>query len=87
MKIVGQNILVKPFERNNISDGGLFIPDTVKMISNKVKVVGVGNGSKSRPMKLKEGQVGFRVKDWGIDVMVNGELHYIMDQTAIIALE
>ena len=36
-------------------------------------------------MKLKEGDVGYRVKDWGQDILIDGQLHYIMDMDAIIA--
>lgn len=87
MKPVGQNVLVKPYESSNVTEGGLIIPDSVKPINNKVKIVEVGNGSHIRPMKLKKGQTGFRVKGWGNDILINGELHFIMDQSAIIALQ
>lgn len=80
-------VLVKPFPSDEISEGGIFVPLSARRPSNKVKVIKVGNGTKEKPMKLKEGMTGFRVKDWGCDVMIDGELHFIMDQDAIIATE
>jgi hypothetical protein len=38
-------------------------------------------------MNLKAGQVGYRVKDWGTLVEIDGVKHYLMDNSAIIAIE
>lgn len=78
-----KNILVKPFPASEYSEGGLLVPDSVKKPSNKVIVTSVGD----RVTKVKEGQVGFRVKSWGEPVEIDGELHFIMDESAIIALQ
>jgi chaperonin GroES len=87
MKPVGQYLLVKPFQRDNITEGGLYVPDTVKKDSNKVLIVEVGNGSVKKPMKYNKGQVGFRVKDWGDEILIDGEKHFLMHQDSIIALQ
>lgn len=87
MQPLGQYILVKPFEANNVSEGGLIIPDSAKRVSNRVKIVAVGRGSRDKPMMLNKGQVGYRVKNWGDPVEINGELHYLMTQDSIIATE
>tara|TARA_R110000868_G_scaffold27075_1_gene103468 strand:- start:191 stop:454 length:264 start_codon:yes stop_codon:yes gene_type:complete len=87
MTPIRSQILVKPFSSDEISEFGIIVPESARRPSNKVKVVKVGNGTKYKPMKLKEGQTGYRVKDWGCEVLVNGELHFLMDQDAIIAIE
>lgn len=87
MTPIRQNVLVKPYPPSEQTESGLFVPDTVKKPSNHVYIVAVGNGSPNRPMKLKAGQSGYRVKDWGQEVEYNGEKHYFMEQSAIIALE
>lgn len=84
---VGQNVLVKPFPSPEITAGGLFVPESVREINNKVEIVSVGNGSPKKPMRLKAGQTGYRVKNWGEEIEIKGELHFIMNQDAIIALE
>lgn len=85
VKPIRNNVVVQCFKTQDISEGGIIIPDSVNKESNKVKVVAVGEGTKDRPMRLRVGQVGFRVKDWGTPFEENGELYYLMDEQAIIA--
>lgn len=70
-----------------VTESGLFIPDMARKETDRVTIVKVGNGTPSRPMKLKEGQTGYRVHKWGQPVEYKGELHYIMEDAAIIALD
>lgn len=83
---VRQNILVRPLESDNISDGGIIVPDSCKKDSNKVEVVAVGNGTKDKPMKRKIGEIGYRVKDCGTEILIDGVKHFLLDQSWIIAL-
>lgn len=87
MKPIRNYVLVKPFPADEISEGGIFVPESARQESNKVHIVAVGNGTVKKPMNLKSGQTGFRVKDWGIPVEIDGETHYLMDNSAIIAIE
>lgn len=87
MKPVNQYVLVKPFPPSEFTDGGLIVPDSVKKVSNKVKVIAVGNGSPKQPMQFVEGQTVFRVKSWGTEIEIDGDIHYIMSQDSIIAIE
>lgn len=87
MKPIGQYVLVKPYPSNDKTEGGLFVPESVQTPSNKVYVVEVGNGSPKKPMLLEKGQTGFRVKDWGEPYIIDGELHFMMTQQSIIALQ
>lgn len=87
MNPVRENVLVKPYASDEKSVGGIFVPEAYRAISNKVLIVSVGNGSKKNPMHLKAGQTGYRVKDWGTEILIEGEKHFIMNQDAIIAVE
>ncbi len=87
MRPVRNQILVKPFPPNELTQGGLVVPDSVKKPSNKVTIVDVGNGTASRPMRLKRGDVGFRVKAWGQEVLIDGESFFLMEDNAILALQ
>jgi chaperonin GroES len=84
---IRNNVLVKCFEGDNVSKGGIIVPDAYKKESNKVEVVAVGNGSTKKPMRLKEGDIGYRVKDWGTEIIEDGQKYYLMDESAIIALQ
>jgi chaperonin GroES len=86
MKPIKTLILFKPSPSDEVSEGGIFVPDSAREVNNKGTIVSVGNGTKSKPMGLKTGDVGFRVKNWGEEIIINGEKHYLMDQDAIIAL-
>ena len=87
MKPIRNNVLVKPFPPSEISEGGIFVPLSVRKDNNRGTVIAVGNGTKGRPMQFKPGQVVYRVKDWGTPVEIEGENHYLMDDSAILATE
>lgn len=85
---VKENVLFKPFKGEEKSEGGILVPEAYQKISDKGIVVAVGSGSKRKPMRLKAGQVAYRVHGWSTsEVMIDGELHYLMNQDAIIALQ
>lgn len=85
MTPIRNQVLVKPYPADEISEGGLFIPETARQVSNKCKIVKTGNGEKAK--KLPIGATSYRVKDWGCEVLVDGELHFLMDADAILATE
>ena len=86
MQPIKNNILVKPCESDSVSTGGIIVPDAYRAISNKVEIVKVGNGTKEKPMRLKEGQIGHRVKSWGTEILIDGEKYFLMDADSIIAI-
>ena len=87
VKPLANKIVVKPFKGTNVTDSGLYIPDMLVKDSDRVEVVAVGNGTSKRPMKLKKGDIGYRVHGWGMPIECDGELFYMMEDAAIIALE
>jgi co-chaperonin GroES (HSP10) len=80
---IRKNVLVICFDGDAVSKGGIIVPDAFKAESNKVKVIAVGKLVKG----LKKGDIGHRVKDWGEAVIEYGQKYYIMDESAIIALQ
>lgn len=87
MQPVRNNILVKPFPPDEVSEGGILVPESARKESCKMNVIAVGNGTKERKMIFKKGDVVYRVKDWGTPIDIEGERYYLMDQNAIIAKE
>lgn len=86
MKPLRDNVLVKSVKGSQTTESGLYIPESAMKPSNKVKVVEVGNGTAGRPMRWKKGDIGYRVKDWSmLEVEIDGELHFLMGQDALIA--
>ena len=86
MKPIRTNILFKPLPPDEISEGGIFVPESARQTNNKGIIVEVGDGTKEKPMKLKKGDVAHRVKDWGTEVIIDGEQYFLMDQDAVLAL-
>jgi chaperonin GroES len=80
-------VIVKPFQSDEISAGGIIVPDAFKQRSNKAKVISAGSGTKKRPMLYEEGQTVYHVKGHGTEIEKNGEKYYIMDMDAILAYE
>lgn len=83
MKPILKQILFKPFPSEEKTDGGLFVPDSFREINNKGTITDIG----SRVTKVKVGDIGFRVKNWGTEIIINGEKQYLMEETAILALQ
>lgn len=86
MKPILSQVLFKPLSPDEVTEGGLFVPKSAMEVSNKGLIVDVGNGTNKKPMKLKKGLIVYRVKGWGQEVMINNELHFLMDEGAILAI-
>ncbi len=82
---IRNNVLVKPFMNEEKTEGGLIVPEAFRGESDRVEVIAVGQGTSKRKMTLSVGEIGYRVKGWGEQVIDNGTNYYIMDCSAIIA--
>lgn len=80
-----QNVLIKPCKPDEISTGGIIVPDNCRERSSRAVIVKTGTGTKKKPMKFKEGQTVFHVKDCGDEIIIDGEKYYIIQQSWILA--
>lgn len=87
MRPIRNQILFKPFPPEEVSEGGIFVPESARKENNRGVLVAVGNGSAHKKMTLKTGQIVYRVKDWGVPVEIEGVMHYLMEDAAINATE
>lgn len=85
MQPIRDNILVKPYESDAVSAGGIILSEAHAGVSNKVKIIAVGNGTKGKPMKFKPGETAFRVKDVGDEILIHGEKHFIVKMSWLLA--
>jgi chaperonin GroES len=85
MKPVRNQILFKPFLIQDKSEGGIIVPDSFRVESDKGEIVEVGEGTKVNPMRLKKGDIGYRVHKWGTLFKKDGESYYLMEDSAILA--
>lgn len=85
MQPIRNQILFKPFLNEEKTEGGLFVPESFRGESDKGEIVAVGKGTKGHPMRLKKGDIAFRVHKWGTEIKENGESLYLMEDSAILA--
>jgi chaperonin GroES len=85
IKPIKENIVVKPFPSDEKSEGGIIVSEAHRAVSQKVKVVAVGSGTKKHPMKFSVGDTAFRVKDSGTEIIIDGEKCFIVKSTWLIA--
>ncbi len=87
MQPIQTQILFRPDMPKGTTDGGLYVPDSCQEVPNRGTIVSVGRGTAAQPMTLEAGMIGHRVKNWGQEIIIEGELHFLMDAGAILAIE
>jgi chaperonin GroES len=85
-------VLIKRFEEEEKTAGGIIIPDTAKEKPTKGKIVAVGTGARSDsgqiiPLTVKKGDVVLFAKWGGQEIKVDGEELIILKESDIIAIE
>lgn len=78
-------ILIKPCPSDEISEGGLFIPESARERSSKAEIIKVGKGTKHIKIEAKEGDIIFHVKGAGDELIIDGEPHYLIRQMDILS--
>jgi chaperonin GroES len=84
-------IIVKPSVPDEVSKGGIIIPDTAKEKPQQGEVIAVGNGKiteegKVLPLNVKKGDKVLYGKYSGTEVNIDGEEHLIMRESDIFAI-
>ena len=87
---LGDRVLVRPVEREEITKGGIVLPDTVKEKPQEGEVVAVGPGrttdeGKKIPIGLKEGDIIIYAKYGGTELKEDGEDFLLLSERDIIA--
>lgn len=85
MKPIRDFVLVKPFMADEVTEGGLFLPEGFRERSCKAKVISVGNGTAKVKMEAKKDDVVFHIKGAGDPVVLNNELVFLLRQNDILA--
>lgn len=95
MQLLEDRVLIKPYPKEDVSTGGIIIPDTAKGRPEKGKVIKVGNGytikdgplaGQKIPMTVKEGDDVLFGENVGQDITFENEKVLIMLQGDIIAV-
>lgn len=91
LKPLGDRIVVKPTAAEEVTKGGIVLPDTAKERPQEGEVIAVGpgkvleTGAKS-PIEVKEGDKIIYSKYGGTEVKIGGEEYVILRQDDILAI-
>ena len=87
---LADRLVVKPIARDEVSKGGIVLPDTVKEKPQEGEVLVVGPGRLSEdgkriPMDVKVGDIVVYAKYGGMEIKIDGEELMILHESDILA--
>lgn len=86
IKPLADRVLIRPTAAEEVTIGGIFIPDTAKEKPLKGEIIAVGNGTKDEEMILKAGDIVLYGKYAGTEIELEGEKFLIMRQSDVLAV-
>jgi len=90
LKPLADRVLVRPIEREEVTKGGIVLPDTVKEKPQEGEVLAVGDGRLSEdgkriPLDVKVGDIVIYTKYGGTEIKVEDEELIILRESDILA--
>ena len=87
---LADRIIIRPIEREEVTKGGIVLPDTIKERPVEGKVLAVGPGKladdgKRIPMEIKVGDVIIYTKYGGTEIKVDDEELIILNESNVLA--
>jgi len=91
IKPLGEKVLVKRLEAEEVTAGGIVLPDTAKEKPKEGKIIAVGRGrqlkdGKYAPFSVKVGDKVLFSSYAGTEVKINGEEYLVMNEEDILAI-
>ena len=91
VKPLGDRILARRVEPEEMVKGGIIIPDTAKEKPLEAKIIAIGSGKvdddgKRLPMEVKKGQRVLVGKYSGTEVKIDGEEHIILREDDVLGI-
>ena len=86
-KPLGNRVVIEPSDtEEQMSSGGIYIPDTAKEKPQRGKIVAVGPGTKENPITVKVGDIVLYGKYSGTELQHDGMDYLIMKESDILAI-
>lgn len=87
---LGDRVIVKPIPREDVTKGGIYLPDTAKEKPQEGEVIAVGPGKvgddgKRQPMELKKGDRVIYAKYAGAELKEEDEEYIILRESDVLA--
>ncbi len=91
LKPLGGRVVVEPIEAEDITMGGIFLPETAKEKPQKGTILSTGPGERDDkgkyiPMEVKAGDVVLFNKYAGTEIKVDGKKVIILRENEILAI-
>ena len=91
LKPLGSRVVIEPLEQEEITSGGIVLPETAKEKPQKGKVLSVGPGDrddegKRVPMDVKAGDTVLFAKYAGTEIKVEGKKLLILKESDVLAI-
>jgi chaperonin GroES len=91
LKPLGGRVVVEPIEAEDITMGGIFLPETAKEKPQKGTILSTGPGERDDkgkyiPMEVKTGDVVLFNKYAGTEIKVDGKKVIILRENEILAI-
>ena len=86
VKPLSDRVLIEPAAAEEITAGGIIIPDSAKEKPLKGIVKAVGSGTKDEAMVVKEGDLVLYGKYAGTELEIDGAKYLMMRQSDILAI-
>jgi chaperonin GroES len=92
LKPLADRLVVKPIEREEMTKGGIFLPDTAKEKPQEGEVLAVGPGRLNDkgtliPMDVKVGDIVIYSKWGGTELKSEGEEYMILKESDVLAVK
>jgi chaperonin GroES len=91
LRPLGDRIVVKPGPQEEVTKGGILLPDTARKKPREGEVVAVGpgklleNGERS-PLEVSVGDVVVYSEYGGTEITLDGEDYVILDEGSVLAI-
>ena len=91
LKPLGNRVVIEPIEQEDITSGGIVLPETAKEKPQKGTIISVGPGERDEdgkyiPMDVKEGDTVLFAKYAGTEIKVDGDKLLILKESDILAI-
>ncbi|HQF46922.1 MAG TPA: co-chaperone GroES [Anaerolineaceae bacterium] len=91
LKPLGSRVVVEPLEQEEVTAGGIVLPDTAKEKPQKGTVLSVGPGDRDDtgkyiPMDVKVGDVVLFAKYGGTEIKIEGKKLLILRESDLLAI-
>ena len=86
IKPLADRVIIEPAAAEEVTAGGIIIPDTAKEKPQKGKIVAIGTGKKDEPLTVKVGDNVLYGKYAGTEITIDGNDYLIMRESDVVAI-